>query len=318
MQRGLVEKFRVILKKLTFINAFRGECFKQQQMKRLLPLFFTVIASMLFSCTKEYSLENSTDASGNGLIVGTDCRISKIAYTDTANGGTSLGAMTASINNVDIVTNITVFDSVSFTIDFISNPLYAGDTVFINADEYFLVDLTTKRIRQLHALTDPTDPFSTQYEVNYFYNANGYLTQKFYSFTGSGFPFYLVNYTYSGAKLTHMSGTDLITNDLVTDADISYYGNIIPQRFLYLFPDEQGYPYFSQFYNFGVRPSNAPKTIVVRNYDPGNVVRDSTVSAFSNYMMSRDNYVLSVQMTGDDLQSIPAVAGKLSFSYKCK
>ena len=115
-----------------------------------------------------------------------------------------------------------------------------------------------------------------------------------------------------------MTGTDLITGDLNVDADINYFSNILPNRFLYIFPDEKGYPYFSQFYNFGSRPGNAPKDITVRNYDPGGVLRDSTVTTFSNYIMSRDNYVLSVQMAKDDLISIPAVASKLSFSYKCK
>ena len=56
----------------------------------------------------------------------------------------------------------------------------------------------------------------------------------------------------------------------------------------------------------------------VRNYDPGNVVRDSTETSFSNYIMSRDTYVLSVQMAGADQQSIPASVGKLSFKYACK
>ena len=87
---------------------------------------------------------------------------------------------------------------------------------------------------------------------------------------------------------------------------------------LYIFPDEIAYPYFSQFYNYGLKNFNAIKKITVRSYDPGNVVRDSTVTTFSNYIMSRDTYVLNVQMAGDDLQSIPASAGKLTFTYKCK
>ena len=115
-----------------------------------------------------------------------------------------------------------------------------------------------------------------------------------------------------------MSGTEVSTGDIYVDADVNYYSNILPNRFLYIFPDEKSYPYFNQFYNFGTRPANAPKDITVRNYDPGGVLRDSTVTKFSNYIMSRDNYVLSVQMAGDDLISIPAVVGKLSFSYKCK
>lgn len=286
-------------------------------MKKNIPFLLTVIVILFISCNKEYSLENSTDGSGNGQIVGTDCRITKIAYTDTSGLGT--GAITATINSQDNVTNITKFDSLSFTIDFISTPLYAADTVFINANEYFLVDVTTKLIKQLHGLTDPTDPFSAQYEIFYFYNSNGYLSQKFYSYSiNPGAPFSLVTYTYNGGKLTHMARTDLTNGDLIIDADINYFSNILPQKFLYLFPDEKNYPYFSQFYNYGTRPSNAPKDITVRNYDPGNVLRDSTVSTFSNYIMSRDNYVLSVEMKGDNLESIPALTGKLSFSYKCK
>lgn len=286
-------------------------------MKKLLPLFFAAFVLTLFSCEKEYSLENSGN-NGAGIIVGTDCRISKIAYTDTATG-IGLGSIAANINNLDVVTGITLFDSVSFTIDFITTPAYVSDTVFINADEYFLVDAATKRIKQLHALTDPTDPLSTQLEITYFYNGAGYLSQKITAYSSNpGTPIYIVNYTYVAGKLTHMTGTDLITGDLNIDADVNYYSNILPNRFLYIFPDEKGYPYFSQFYNFGSRPGNAPKDITVRNYDPGGILRDSTVSKFSSYMMSRDNYVLSVIMTGDDLISIPAVKSKLSFSYKCK
>jgi hypothetical protein len=286
-------------------------------MKKLIPLFFAAVLLVLFSCSKEYSLENSLNGD-NSLIVGKDCRISKIVYTDTATG-TGIGSIAAAINNVDVVTGITMFDSLSFTINFIASPVYASDTVYINADEYFIVDLATRRINQLHALVDPTDPFSQQYDVNYFYSGSGQLISKFYSLSMIPVvPFYLVSYTYATGKMTHMTGQDLFTGDLVTDADVNYYNNILPNRFLYLFPDEKGYPYFSQFYNFGTRPSNAPQKIVVRNYDPGNVLRDSTVTSFSNYIMSRDNYVLSVQMAGDDLISIPAAAGKLSFSYKCK
>ena len=286
-------------------------------MNKLLPLLLAVFVVTFSSCEKEYSLENGGNTNGNGLIVGADCRISKIAYTDTSTN-TGLGAITASINNLDLVTRILKYDSLSSTIEFIATPTYSNDTIYINADEYFTVDINT-RINKLHGLIDPTDPFSLQFEVNYFYNALGFLTSKFYTLTSNpGNPFYLVSYTYTVNNLTHMTSTELSTGDLITDADISYYNSIIPKRYLYIFPDEKGYPYFNQFYNYGARPYNAVKNMTVRNYDPGNVVRDSTVSTFSNYIMSRDTYVLSVQMTGDDQPSIPASAGKLSFSYHCR
>ena len=281
--------------------------------------FYTLSIILCFSfisCEKEYSLENSTEPSD--LIVGADCRISKIVYTDTA-AKLGLGSIAATINSLDIVKNITRFDSISNTIEFISDPLITNDTIYVTPDEYFIVDATTKLINKLHGLTDPTDPLSPQFDLVYNYSASAYLLSKSYILTSfPGLPIFTYTYTYTGGNLTHMTGIEVLTGDLITDADLSYYSFIFPKRFLYLLPDDLQYNEYNQFYNFGTRSLNAVKKMTVRNYDPGNVVRDSLVSNFSNYIMSRDTYVLSVQMAGDDQPCIPARAGKLSFSYKCK
>ncbi|MFM6926588.1 MAG: hypothetical protein ACKOU7_13865 [Ferruginibacter sp.] len=292
-------------------------------MNKFRPLLLIALAAALFSCEKEYSNENSGNT-GNDLIVGIDCRINKIVYTDTsgtaAGGtGTGLGSIEAAINSLDVVTKITKFDSLSNTIEFINAPIYSNDSVFINADEYFVVD-GNKRIIKMHGLADPTDPFSLQYDVFFAYNTAGYLTTKTYFLSSSPtIPFYRVDYTYGGGvNLTHMAAVNLPGGDLEMDADITYFTNLVPRRFMYIFPDERFYPEFSQYLNFGTKNFNAVKNMKVRNYNPGNVVRDSLVSTFSNYIMSRDGYVLSTQMAGDDQPSLPALAGKLSFSYHCK
>jgi hypothetical protein len=291
-------------------------------MNKLRPLLFIALVVVLFSCEKEYSNEN-TDA-GSDLIVGADCRISKIVFTDTsgtAGGGrgAGLGFIEANINNLDIVTGLLQYDSVGNTIVYISpGPVYTNDTVYINPDEYFVVDVN-KRIIKMHGLSDPTDPASVQFDVFYIYNTAGYLITKNYFYTANpGISFLKVDYTYAGANLTHMSAVNLPGGDLDMDADITYFSNVVPQRFIYIFPDERFYPQYNQFFNFGNKNLNAPRTMKVRAYDPGNVVRDSAVSTFSNYIMSRDSYVFSVQMGGNDQPSIPALAGKLSFSYHCR
>jgi hypothetical protein len=291
-------------------------------MNKLRPLLFIAMVVTLFACEKEYSSEN-TDA-GSDLIVGIDCRISKIVYIDTsgtAGGGrgAGLGSVEANINSLDIVTGITQFDSTANVITYISpGPVYTNDTVYIDTEEYFVVDVN-KRITKSHLLSDATDPFSVQFDVFYVYNTAGYLTIKNYFYTANPtISFLRVEYTYSGVNLTHMSAINLPGGDLYMDADITYNSNIVPRRFIYIFPDERFYPQYNQFFNFGNRNFNAPKTMKVRSYDPGNVVRDSLVSTFSNYFLSRDNYVFSVQMGGDDQPSIPALAGKLSFSYHCR
>lgn len=292
---------------------------KNISMIKLRFLFVAAILFSLISCEKEYSSEN-IDNTGNDQIVGIDCRMSRIIFTDTSNNK-GIGSIEAIINSLDYLTGVTRFDSISNTIEYTTTTALSNDTVFIdfnNRDEYFIVDIN-KRISKMHGLVDPTDNLSPQFDVTYLYNSEGFLVTKSYFFTS--FPtvaFYQVDYTYTAGNLTHMKGTDLTNGDLIVDADVSYYSNIIPKRFIYIFPDEQAYANFTQFYNFGSKNFNAPKTLKVRNYDPGNVVRDSLVSDFSNYILSRDTYVLSVQMGGDDQQSIPAAKGKLSFSYKCK
>ncbi len=301
-------------------------------MNKVLPLLFIVVLITLFSCEKEFSEENLSN--GNELIVGADCRISKIVFRDTsgmAGGGpgTGLGFIKADINSQDVDTLIIQFDSTGNTIVNIASPVYTNDSIYVSADEYFIVNVN-KRIIKLHGLADPTDPFSLQFDVFYVYNTAGYLTAKNYFLTATpGVSFLRVDYTYTNGNLTHMSAVDLPGGDLSMDADMTYYSNFVPRRFIYTFPDEIFYPQFTQFFNFGARNFNAPKTMKVRNYDPGNVVRDSLVSAFSNYIMSRDGYVLSVQMgnplpaatpplTPSPQPSIPALPGKLSFSYHCR
>jgi hypothetical protein len=286
-------------------------------MKRSLPLFFVLALVTVISCSKEYSLENGGNLN-NPLVIGADCRISKISYLDSASG-VGKGSLTATINPLDQTVDITKFDSLSATIDFNSALAYFGDTIYINPDEYFLIDVVSKHVRGFHGLVDPTVPGSLQFDADYIYDVNNYLVQKSYSLTTfPGIPYFIVNYTYSGGNLVHMESMELSTGDLVTDADINYYSNISPKAFLYIFPDELAYANFNQFLDFGKRPLNAVKDMKVRYYDPGNVLRDSSVSTFKNYIMSRDNYVMSVLMRGNDQFSIPADSSKLVFSYHCK
>jgi len=287
-------------------------------MKKFLPFYIIATAIVFTSCQKEYSTEGGSN-SGAGAIIGTDCRINKIAFADSATGLVGYGSISAAINALDMVTDVTKFDSLSLTIDFNAQPQYFTDTVAIDADQYFIIDMTTKRVNLFHGLVDPTVPGSPEFDVNYMYDGSGHLAQKSYYFTLiPTVPFLQTSYTYTNGNLTSMTQQDMFTGDLVKDASLSYYSNISPKNYLYLFPEESAYAEFSQFYNFGSKSANAVKSFKVRYYDPGNVLVDSSVSVFTNYIMSRDNYVTSVLMTGNDQPSIPATAGKLSFSYKCK
>jgi hypothetical protein len=286
---------------------------KEPLMKsKFLPVLATAI--VLASCAKEVSLENG--GVGNLNIVGNDCRISSIVFRDPA-AGIGLGSVTAIINTADKLADLTDFDSATFTINKNVVPVYSNDTLYINPNEYFVLSPGTLRVKRLHSLLDPTNPGSPQIDVDYTYNAVGYLAQKSFSLTATGTPYAEVNYTYIGANLTRMEEIDLVAGVTVNDADIQYT-SLQPKNFLYIFPDEFDQPIFNQFLNFGARPVNAVAKITNRFYDFTTGTVDSTVSSFGNYELSADKYVLRCTMTGDDQPSLPAEAGKLSFAYTCK
>jgi hypothetical protein len=269
------------------------------------------------SCEKELSEENSTI--GSELIVGKDCRISKMVYVDTATG-LSLGSTSATIINIlDRVEEITVFDSLAQALTFSAQPLYSNDTIKLNDDEYFVMDIINNRVKKLHGLTDPTDVLSPQFDADYVYNANGFLIQKNYNLTIGNIPVIKVDYTYTGTNLTKMAYTNLFSNLVEMDATISYYNTILPRSYIYVFPDELTHPEYLQFFNYGSKPTNAVKDIKLYFYNGSATPTDSLVSKFDSYRMSRDNYVLDVIMSGDEQPSIPAPGGsKIKFSYKCK
>ncbi len=279
--------------------------------------FYCVLVAAFFtSCLKEYSAEQNPD--GSDGIIGADCRISKISYSDSA-GITAIGSIGATINAADAVTDITKFDSLTLTIEFNAAPQNFGDTVAIDPDQYFITEGTAKRIKQFHGLIDPAVQGSPEFDVAYVYDAAGFLINKFYTLSSfPGFPYQKVSYTYNNGNLIKMVTDDLFTGDVIKDASLTYTNTVAPKNFWYLFPDEITYAEFNQFYNFGKKSANGVQSLKLRFYDPGNLLVDSAVSTFSNYIMSRDNYAVSVNMNGSDQSFIPATAGKLRFTYKCR
>ncbi len=283
-------------------------------MKKLSWLVISALF-IFFSCGKENSIENGLD--NNSLIIGIGCSISKIVYADTATD-VALGSIAAVLDDSGKVVSITEFDSLGFAINFYVEPTQVSDTVFINTNEYYLLDQVTGMVKGFHGLFVPTNPLSQRFDIAFTYNAEGNLVKKSYRFSANpGTPYQEVNYSYSAGNLVQMTETDLTTGNKISDAEMSYYPLLTPKGNLYLFPDEYDYAQYSQFYNFGKRSVNAVKSMKVRFYAPGNIPIDSAVSSFRDYVTSVDNYTLSVIMEGDHQPSVPARASRLNFSYSC-
>jgi hypothetical protein len=293
-------------------------------MKQLRWISVITLLVLVAGCAKEYSLENGNGATNGGDdVIGVDCRLAKMVYYDSATN-IALGSLAATINTEDTVNDITFFDSLNNRILANSMPLYGNDTIYLNPDEYFITDPATGNVIKAHgSFTFPAIPF----EVDYIYNSNGTLFQKHYDIPGAGIsPAIIVEYTYAGGNLVGMTSTDYttVTPELIMDGELTYYNNIAPRANLNFMPDEtltndlNHFAMYTQFFNFGKKSTNAIKYMKVRTYDPGNVVRDSTVSNFVSYITSLDNYITSFYMLGDDQESLPAAAGRIVFKYHCK
>jgi hypothetical protein len=284
-------------------------------MKKIFFLFLGVALIAIYSCKKELSFENPNNPNSN-VIVGNDCRVNKIAFSDSLSD-VGTGSVSAVINSLDTTLSVSIFDSLANAAVFDAAITYSNDTIFINANELFVVDLNN-RVTRLHGLLDPSDPGSPEVDIDYTYDGAGHLIKKSHSLTSlPNTPFEEVNYTYTNNNLTGMTKTDLTSGDLIQNAVLTYH-SLAPKNFIYLFPDEEVYTPFNQFFNFGTKSVNAVKSIAVTDFDPGNVPAGTTISTFDNYVLSLDNYVLSATMSGDDAAAIPAFTGRLKFSYKCK
>lgn len=98
-------------------------------MKKLFPVFFALMALAFFLAKKNIVLKKTASGT-NPLIVGANCRITKIAYIDSATN-TGIGSFTVIINAADNTTEITKFDSLGLFVEFNAMPVYVSDTVAI-------------------------------------------------------------------------------------------------------------------------------------------------------------------------------------------
>ena len=90
--------------------------------------------------------------------------------------------------------------------------------MFINADEYFLVDAATKRVRQLRPARPDRSVLASVRSVLFLQYQWLSHPRNFMRSPAPGYSFLPVEYTYTGGSMTHMTATDLFTGDLIMDA----------------------------------------------------------------------------------------------------
>lgn len=278
-------------------------------------LFYAGLALICTSCAKEYSFEGSpplpVDTINNNPVLGNRCRIEKIV-SFLSNSSNSRSAITAYFNSLHEVQQVLVYDSLRNQAGINVQMIYKGDTVSIvaggSSGQYFLLDAGGR---------------AGAYYFNgliyrYLYNTAGFMEKQEIYVDGNP-PVQLseVNYQYTNNNLTRVSVIAL-PNIRVKEAELEYYVNKPVSQFLYFFPGSPELSAYQLGLNLGRRSEQAIKKMVIRDYNvsTGQLIKTSTTN-FLNYQLSRENYVMGFNLSGDELLEIGFLSGRNRVEYHC-
>jgi hypothetical protein len=280
------------------------------------------MAAIFTACTKELSFEDPIGAQGQGPIIGNNCVIAKIVEYDTITR-TGLTAINYEFNSsTGRLNNFVEYDSIGQNVVLNANFSYNADTVHIDASQYFVVD-NSGRVKKFHGLQNPYDPLSPELDYEYFYDGAGRIIKRSVTdLTLLPTPFLQSTYSYSG---NNMTGIAVILMDgmgntfPLINTTLSYQFDRVPRNFMNILPDcDELAPYMGAL-NMGLKSLNPVNKIDIVYLDPfSGTPITTTTTLYNNYRYSRDGYVLSVDMSGDDIPALPFAPGRNNFSYFCR
>jgi hypothetical protein len=289
-------------------------------MKVLKYFFGCIVAVVLFTaCTKEYSFENPFANSGN-VTIGNNCIIAKVIEYDTL-GNRGASAINYLFNAAgDRVVSVNQTDSITLNSLLNKTVSYLQDTMRLDAGQFFTVDLATARVKSFTGRENPYNNTSPVFSFKYNYDASGKINTK--TKTNPLFPTFIIEsteYVFTNNDLTGIVKKLPLLNTTIFTASLEYDNSRQPKNYFSMLPDcNELAPYVAAL-NTGARSLHPVKKIVIKNFDQlTGAFIDSTVTNFSNYKYSLDNYVLSLDASGFDIPALPLVSGRNKFEYFCR
>lgn len=290
-------------------------------MKKLIKVLLIVLFVVaITSCAKEYSFENPLTGTGN-VIIGNNCIINRVTEYDTIGrrGASAFnylfntnGSALISISQRDSIINTTIFNKT------ITKNL---DTLKIDALQYIVVDtMNGNRVKRFVGYEDPYTNTTPLFVNDFSYNSAGKVVAREVKLPQfPGVVYYRSEYTYTGNNLTSIIGKIPLNNTVFLNITIEFDLTKQPKNYFTILPDcKELKPYIAGL-QFGQPNTNIVKKVVMRNYNQlTGVLIDSTVTNFSNYKFSVDNYILSVDASGYDIPALPLASGRNTFGYFCR
>lgn len=274
------------------------------------------------ACTKEFSFEDPIGSQGAGPVIGSNCVIGKIIDFDTISR-TGLNAINYSFSSsTGRLNSLLEFDSIGLNTVLANNLTYNADTIFLDPNYYFIVD-GSGHVIKLHGLSDPYDQFSQVEDYEYTYDNAGRLIKRTVTDpTLYTTPYLRSTYTYTGNNLTGVAVVLLDNGGNVTpyqNITLAYQFDRVPRNFMNMIPGSDELTPYMAALNFGQKALNPVNRIQVIDLDPSNGTPiDTATTFFTKYTYSRDGYVLGIDVSGDDIKSLPLALGRNNFEYFCR
>ena len=275
-----------------------------------------VLATMIYSCSKEYSIEGRDNTVINPPL-GQNCKVNNIIAADSLTGAGNYSLFT-DFDLAGLATRIVAYDSVNQQLDASANLTYKGDTIFITASDYFVTD-ANKRVVRFFTLADPGDPNSDTLIYNYVYNAGGYLSEKIITIPSILGTVVNFNYTWSNGNLVKVEGNTNVTgvNQKLLTATMTYDINKTAKNFIQVMPDNFESFFFVMAVDIGKKSTNVVSTISMITYDEFGVADQSYNTVLKNLVFSPDGYLTEWYAEGDSFDALGLFSGRTLFQYKC-
>lgn len=283
-------------------------------MKKSIACYLAGLITLLAACNKK---DSNPDVPVVPLIP-QNCAMLRMAQQNNGAGQPDF-SITYTYDTSNRVIGVFAYDSAVSKLLAKQTFTYSGDTIRINAKQYFLTDLSG-RIRHFHTLSDPGDNASDVYDYDYQYNDSGFLSVKNLYVNGTGKPDYITAYTYHGNVLTDCSMTvPAAGNAVLLSASLNYNYEQNAQNWLYHFPDGFESYLYQQCFNYGRKSACPLKKVVTQLFDTGQKsVADQWTTTYTDYQFSTTGNIIAATATGDEQQGFAGFYGKTVFGYGCK
>ena len=280
-------------------------------------IFVLLLQVILFSCSKEESIEIGGNPPAPGGALGNNCKVNTIIAADSLTGK-GLFSLYTYFNADRLATRVEAYDSVKLSMEAAADLTYKGDTIRVGQSEYFVTD-AGKRISKFYTRLDPSDPSSDEYIFNYTYDAAGYLKEKTVSMAALPVPLVKFVYTWTGGNLVRIEGNTAIPGFIqkVLTAELTYDASKAAKNFIPVMPDGFETFLFMMAVDIGKTSANVVKTISMTTYDDNGAPADIYNTLIKDVKFSTDGYITEWFAQGDGFDALGIFNGRTLFKYSC-